>query len=547
MNRRPDPRFNRGRIATAAGNSAPPAFSPSDISGLVSWFDSESGYNTDTGDGTATTAMTDRGSAGANMAEGGAGLGPLRLDPGSNRRGSRLVVYTAGKWARTANATLAAVPGNTPADFSVVQVYQPISNASSYRAGWGRTTTTTNYHTIRRGPNTYTNQVAQRDNVVNNSAGITLGVPDGFMPQVAINVFNSGASTMQQYVDGAQIASVTLNRGATVLDQFAEGALPSSVPTLQSSFRRRHTLVYNRQLDAGEIEQITTWGCQQWGVTGTNMRWKSGSTEAATFGNGSGEWVIFACVGGSQGGGRGTTGYTSVYAGTSDQSYCLYNDNNLAPIAEPTSSTADVVGGQLQDNAGQVGTSAWTRFVDRLRELGETRNIMFVNIAASGITSAAYLSNLTTSPPAANSLSGVAKYRLSEALKAPNSVIGGIIFTQGEANSLPYLDGTVAWGSYADEMNTYFAGRFDKTTHFVFMNLAVTPWTSANPVDWAQVRTDIAALAAGRTDMVVAQWPSGPYTLSDNLHLETGSNSPGAETGLMGGAISAADAWWAAS
>lgn len=537
-------------VAQAASFSgAGSAFSPLDVSNLLLWLDST--QTTNTGDGTAMTAHTDRGPNAASVVEGSSGssgTGPLRLDPGSNRRGVVLGNFSANS-IKSTEANLVALGNGSPKDLTIVQVFQPTSNATSYRGGWGSTSATTQYLAIRRGATNYLDDVTRRDNT-NNSSVVVSGI-EHLAPQVCVTVFDATAATVTHYIDGVTTGAVSVPRGTTSTNIWCMGCLPTGAsPSIASAFRHRHYMVYGRKLTGPEVQSMTDWGGGEIGVAGIGLRWKGGYTASSTFGNGSNGTLVIGILGQSNDSGRGASGYTSVYAGTTNQGYVLYSDNYLDVASEPTAYPADVIGGAAADST-QAATSYVTRMIDRLRANGETRNIIVVNCAIGGTTSANWNALATTSPPPINGSLGNAKHRISEALKAPNSKLM-LVLGQGESNTVgtagsTVTDWTTHWGGICDHLNTYFAGKFDKTHHFVFRKLHQTAWTLSTSTNWADLRTAQDAIVAARSDAVIAQTHNGPFLLSDNLHVDTGSNTPGSETGLMRTGINIADAIWAAT
>ncbi len=515
-------------------------------SGLVLWLDSAQAYNTDTGNGTATTAMVDRSGNSSSVVEAGAGLGPLRR--AANGRRPEYVQYSSGKWVDVINATLIALGNGAAKDKTIVLIGQPTLTGTSYKYSWGHTSLTTRYISERRENNTYKDQVVARDPTFNNNVGALqeTGV-NHLTPQVHALIWDATAGTFQYRTDGVSNTAQAISLGTNVIDRFVEGALATgAAPGLLSGMLRMHLLVYNRVLSLAELQSIETQAAPLLGKSGIGKSWASGYSTAAAFGNGSNAWLVVVVPAQSNGAGRGTTPGPTVAA--SDAIYCHYADGNMDVFTEPSADPTNAVGGMSVDSG--AATSMFGRMALRLRELGETRNIMIVNTAIGSTDSPAWASNLTTNPPPINSPVGALKHRVMEALKAPNAELVTVIY-QGESNT--DVGGESAswptnWGAILDELNTYFGAAYVKTKRHFVCNLPATAWTGAFAGEWAALRSLITTFCTvTRTDCTEIQMPSGPYTDGTFLHLETGSNTPASETGLMSAGILVANAIFAAT
>ncbi len=508
------------------------------------WLDSAQAYNTDTGNGTATSVMVDRSGNSTSVVEGGAGLGPLRR--AATGRRPEYVQYSSGKWVDVVNATLIALGNGVAKDKTIVLIGQPTLTGTSYKYSWGHTSLTTRYISERRENNTYKDQVVARDPSFNNNVGALQETTlNHLTPQVHSLIWDATGGTFQYRTDGVSNTAQAISLGTNVIDRFIEGGLATgAAPSLLSGMLRMHLLIYDRVLTLAEHEDIETQIAPKLGKDGIGVAWKSGYSTAATFGNGSNAWIILKGIGQSNLAGRGTTPGPTVTA--ADHIYCLYADGNMDVATEPTADPTNAVGGMSVDSG--AATSLLTRAALRLRELGETRNIMIDNSAIGSTASSAWTSNLTTNPPPINSPIGAAKHRTLEALKAPNAELVVIVY-QGETDSATSAaNWGTNWDSILTELNTYFSASYVKTKRFFLCKPPPTAWTLAAPGEWAAWSTAVTTLGTvTRADCTVVQMADGPWTDGTFLHLDTGSNTPAAETGLMASGIALADAIFAAT
>lgn len=558
IGRRPIPRLDRGRLSSGRGaGGEPPAWSPLDISNLELWVHAD--HTTDGGSGTNISAVTDQGPNGAVIAEGVAGQGPTHL-AASGRRSKKLISFNgSGATAstlRSVHAALVALGTGAAKDWLMAFLVQPTSTPTSYIAGWGSTTLTTRYCYARRGNASFTWEAIRRD-AVNNSTVVVDSTPKGYFPQFLTIEHDAAAHTLQARVDGIAIGSpVAFPWDATVVrNAYTIGSLLASAETKTAFFRLRHHLVFSKLLSSLELQLLADWCANEIGAAGVGLRWKRGYSQSATFGTGANATRVFLIVGDSQACGReAVTPYASVNAGTPSAIFALFPDGNLDTlVSQHLVDPADVVGGMYADPGSGI-TDPWIRFGDRLRELGEDANIIIVNCARGGTGSVDWSASLAASPPAANTAFGAAYYRTLEALQAPNSTLELIICSGGVNAAEPPTPAasTVAnipihWRAFIDAVYAKFSSHIVKTEWVTWARPPVTPSVSSGySGNWAAMRQAIADFCASSPDVRMIDDPDGPF-IDVDTHLGLGSNSPGAETGLMGLGVLAGDDRWAAA
>lgn len=123
FSRRPDPRFNRGRIATVAGTSSPPPVTPLTILGSLAWWVRlDLGYTLNGGN---VSDLADQSGNGVHFTQGVGTAQPLyvasAIDGRPAMRGDGTNDLLSAAWARVA-------PGTQP--FFLWMVYQQVSWSS---------------------------------------------------------------------------------------------------------------------------------------------------------------------------------------------------------------------------------------------------------------------------------------------------------------------------------------------------------------------------------------------------------------------------------
>ena len=201
--------------------------------------------------------------------------------------------------------------------------------------------------------------------------------------------------------------------------------------------------------------------------------------------------------------------------------YPAWEPNEIVPLADPTSDYSDATGGY----------SFLPRFAQRLRELGETRDIYMVSRGVAGSASATWLP--TASPNLPNAVSTL----IWTLQQVPGAVVGGVITYNGEADasgSTTSEQHAANWGAAYDYMSRLWVP-WAKTTKFVHVKL---PDETEHEPFWETVRTQQDLLDA-RADTIVVQAPN-----SATLHHDTGADDT---TGLRKLGVDLANAWFAAS
>lgn len=515
VTRRPISRQNRGRKSSArAAASGPAPFSPSDISGLVLWNDSD--YTTDTGNGTACSVLLDRSATGANMAEASAGVGAIRRDATGRR--PRFVEFTPGKVHTSVNATIIALGTGAAQSRTVFDVYQlpqaPLG-ATVYPWGWGNTGSTTEYTQHQYAASSYHKATATRSSGVNLT--YIAGAYDNGCPRTMATRWNHVAGTLQYRTDGVNETAVTTAAlGSGARNVFAYGRRATSAPTDSDYTWLRHRLFYNRALSDAELIQLETWADAQMGPQG--LGWKAGYTRSASFGNGTNAWLVIACIGQSNMVGADTDLYTGD--GTTTGVYALRQDGNLDEFT--TEPAWDATNAPFTQSA-TGGTSCTRKLAELLRAAGETRNILIVPVAKGSTTSTNWANNSATEPPPIGSSNpiGFAKHWIDEALKAPNSELVFVLY-QGEDNatSAPLA---AAWSSdwvlVQDSMNTRYSSKIVKAKPWFVVQLPATAGSGGFATAWSTVRVNQSThCTVTRTDSTLVTFSGEVYI--DGVHCD---------------------------
>lgn len=532
----------------------PPPFAPTDISNMLLWLSADS--VTDSGPGTNVSAATDQSPNGAAIVEGVSGQGPTHL-AASGRRGKKLLQWSGStSTLRSTNAALLALGTGAAKDFTLVWLLQPINTTTTYIGGWGLTSNFNNFCAVRRGNASLLWEITRRDPTNNTTPNLD-PTPKGFVPQVLTIEHDATAHTIQAKIDGVAIGSPVAFPWASsaARDIYTIGSLYAQSETKTAYFRLRHHFVFAKKLTPTESQNLHDWCATEIGATGIGLKWKRGFSQSASFGTGSNSTRVIAIVGDSQGCGREPSStYTSVYAGTGNAAYALFPDGNVDALSsqhlvDPT----DVVGGMYADGGAGV-TDPWIRMADRLRELGETRNILVVNCCRGGTGSVEWSTSLGASPPAPNTAFGAAYYRIREALQAPGSTLEMVIVNGGVNAAEPPTPAastvaniSIQWRQVIDAFYAKFSAFITKTEWITWARPPATAaTTSGYGGNWTAMRTAISDFCAGAADVGMIDDPDGPFIDTDT-HLGKGSNTSGSETGLMGIGVRVANARWAAT
>lgn len=502
------------------GGGAAALTPPASASDAVYWLNVDN--LTHSGDGTAVTAATDQGSGGHTIV-------PVTTGP----------TYRATRWGGRpcmefgTGLTLRAIGGAAPAllngnaaastEFTVITMCQPRHNNSLFHWAFDDAASTRGL-TCRSNTNAYKPQVYGGTSA---GAQATLDAPTDW-PHITPRVFTTrrsggGTPVLRFRYDGVDMADVTWTwTGNHDCDYFSVGAQQSFTG---AAHYVTDVIVFSRALSDAEVAEWELYLGQlriahphktAWGATG--------------------DWLVCSNLGQSN-----EVGYctgSSDYSESVSNAYFMSLDGFVYPLAARTHDGTNKVPPSLSFPT-PVGPSKHLAMAAQMRTNGETRKLLFVPNARISTDSVAWKNNLTTSPPNINTLPGHAKHRTSDALMAPGA---SLFFTvdQGEANC-DNLTEAQAWDNdwilIADELNTYFSGKFDKTTHYVFSRLSVN--ISGVGANAADVRASQDAFDTARSDAVLYQRPDGTCEGTPGLHLT------GTEQQQNG--YDAADAWDAAS
>ncbi len=530
-----------------------PAFDPTKFGGSLLWIDANNAFTTNTGNGTPCSACTDRSPNGCTITEVTPGNGPLRMDP-SGRRGTEFIRWNNSQSLQIINTVLDAVGTGPPKAFTMGLVFHPSSTAATYMGGYGNTGNFVNYALPQMNNQVLNWRRADPTNPDNVSP--LTSIPIGLFPIVLLIVhtpdgISPGVGALQLYVDGTAYGAPLAFPWSTtaVKNIYTIGSIRTTVDTIQSVMRIRHYTFNAVKFTASDVINYTSSAANEIGTDGVRLNWKKGVPQSATFGKGNNSSHVVAVVGDSQAGAFQTTGtYTSLYAGTKNQAYAMFPDGNMAPMVSlPLNDPTDAMP-VLQDSSTSGTMDPWTRAADYLTAHGMTKNIFFApsyiaSLLVDGTSGNRMNLNLATVPPPLNEANGrLMSYLDAVLLKVPNpDLVFYFLFGGTHALNPPFQGGTVAnlttgYNAILNFYNTKYAAFFSKTQHFMIGIEPVSSPTDTStfpPSTWANMRTALINLVASRSDCVAVPYPEGPFA-ADGLHMLSGSNAPGAETGKFG-------------
>lgn len=244
-----------GRIGIGIGlwsGGAPPGFRPSEISGLVAWFDAGVGI---TLNGSRVSGWADQsgtGDANKNLAQGTAANQPLYTVADANLNGKPSVTFAKSRPDRLASGAWSVALPNA----ATILVFGRVTtrDASGYSIAVSGTAAGSHaLDTSPAGVNTnmliYSGTIIQGGNAPNGTSvafGGTLG------------------PTAKLYVN-AKTAVATGNSGAGTLATMTVGASAALANPWDGPIAE--ILAYSRNLTQAEVETLLTWGGAKYGIT----------------------------------------------------------------------------------------------------------------------------------------------------------------------------------------------------------------------------------------------------------------------------------------
>lgn len=496
------------------------AWAPSALASIMRlWVNADLTTGTD---GVKLTSVPDQSGQGNTLTEGAAGAGPTYR---ATRWGGKPCIDFANGWLISRAANLLNVVKGTNQQFEVVIVGQWYNSATSYQWSFGADVATTEYLTARNnGTGVFAAQLTSRFS----ATAATVKAPAATSP---IALQNEEPQVLSWRRDGSQVLTCeingivdstnTLSDTGFDIENFTLGAWkPGGTPTVSSSWFCRHVFVFARPLTSSERAALYAW------IKADSPGFDHCAGLGATAG-GSGNTLVIAVLGQSNGEGRDP----SLQQPTSGRLYKLGHDMFFAPYSEPSGDPTNNIYSFSHTGAGQ---SCFGALVDALRAQGVTDDIIIVNCCVGGTgsnTINGWANSVSTSPPLANSLLGVAKYRILSALRnVPNPRFACVIW-QGESDS-DTLAHAQAWNTNWDvirtELETWIPARKDwagnpvqwwKNTHYWVIKLPPTAWTLGP--NWQDVRTAQDNFKNAHADVAIVQAANGPWLATDNLHLVT--------------------------
>ncbi len=272
----------------------------------------------------------------------------------------------------------------------------------------------------------------------------------------------------------------------------------------------RAEMVFNRPLTTPERDELHAYLVSIY----------SGFENIATLGGSAVETLVFLSIGQSNEVGNPTDGVINTYSGLSDV-WVVGFDGITRPFAEPAyDGTLYATGAINHTSPDTPGQSSLGAMAARLRALGVTSRILFAPAARGSTSAVNWNTGHADSPPTYQNIYGGARHALHEAMRAPNAIIAGVLFNQGEveaqADAITAAAWTGNWDTTCTDLLAYASAQgwtWKKTKRFFLAKLQNA--SSLAFKDDVRVAQDL--LGSTRADVVVTQEPDAAPA---NIHLQ---------------------------
>lgn len=230
--------------------------------------------------------------------------------------------------------------------------------------------------------------------------------------------------------------------------------------------------------------------------------------------------LIFPVFGQSNGVSNAPDGVTTQYSLSRVNVFCLdgFIRSLTEPVFDATNQSTKPIDHQLVDTPGQ---SSFGAMADRLRTLGETRDMIFLPCARGTTSAVLWNTGTSDSPPTYQNLYGQSRHMIMQAMKLPGAILGGCIINQGEYEAGAADSGVSAnawdtqWAAVFNALNTWVSGQgwtWAKSIHFWIDKLQ----NGSSLAFKDNVRTRQQALNDARSDTHIIQEPDASPS---GLHL----------------------------
>lgn len=480
----------------------PTPINPASLSGLIYWIDSD--HTTNTGDGTAVTAVTDL-----------SGAGNVTVASASPP------IFRATRWNFNQTAidfvdqALLVTSGPASTMYTVGQpytlfvVFQPRSHNVNYVAAW---TDATDVPFNRQRTHRWETNAYKLNVQGNTTAGDQGPAVNSFqwVPAPHLVSYRSDGSS-DYYEDELNSSGAIADpwTGTLSVNRLTIGGISYTAgSSFTSDMLLRAFLIYNRKLTNAEIAGVRLYLGQNYGLQWMGAYGAVGPT------------TVFTMDGQSNMVGNETPCLDPhTYPMNNPNAFMIGLDGIYKPLLDPTADPTNKVDPfNLYLNTG-FGASMASAVANQLLVRGYTERLLFVPCAVNSSDSGGW-ATAVNSPPIFDNLTPMSLYRTLIAMRAPHPKLA-VLIDDGESNcdsAIHAAQWKPDWNAVMNRYVSFFgAGAFRKASaRFIVGRLSLN--INGTGGFEADVRASEDDLEAERTDMLLPQRGDATPCMASLLH-----------------------------